>query len=928
MRTSQHTQRRWLAPEVVQTSAMDCGPAALKCLLDGFGMPVSYGRLREACQTDVDGTSINTLEDLAIQCGLDAEQIIMPVDHVLLSEAAALPALIIVRMPNGMTHFVVAWRRHGGLVQVMDPSTGRRWPSQRHFLSTLYVHRQAFPATTWRAWATTEAFCGPVRRRLQALGIPHETVNQLITQAVANPQWLALAALDAATRMLTALVHGGGLRRGRQASRVLTTLLATLAQEDPETTPAVPEAYWSVRPAAADTDGTPHVLVRGAVLVRVRGWAVESAGHQERAARLSADVRAALQEPANHPGRQLLHFLHQGMLAPGLLLLAVSLAAGGVLLEALLWRGLIDLNADLFLAPQRLGAFGSLLLVISLLTCLDLINAMGLWRLGRQLEARLRMAFLEKIPRLDERYLQSRPTSDMAERSHSMQRLRLLPDLAAQGIRLATELLLTTAGLVWLDPSHSLLAILAAAVALGMALLVPALLTEGDLRVRTHAGALGRFYLDAMLGLTAVRTHGAAQAVQREHESLLVEWARAGLQLQRLAVCVEGGQAVVGLVLAMALLFAYLHGGGDAEGVLLLTYWALRLPALGQEFVLLARQYPATRNITLRLLEPLGAREETPLVQAVSLPPHQPAHPVQGVAITLEEASVVAGGHTILRDLDLHIPAGSHVAIVGASGAGKSSLVGLLLGWHRPATGQVLVDGCPLDASRLARLREETVWVDPAIQLWNRSLFDNLAYGLNQDQPSPIAMMLAQAELRSILECLPDGLQTSLGEGGGLVSGGEGQRVRFGRALGRSGARLVILDEPFRGLDRDQRHTLLQRARQLWSTATLLCITHDVAVADTFARVLVVADGQIVEDDAPTTLAASAKSRYQALQAAEAATHAGLWGSHLWRRLRLQGGRLYEEVPLAGVSPTLAVATGEVCMKQIRETCDARSTTT
>src|SRR4030095_3157582 len=76
------TGARLLVPEVIQTSAMDCGPAALKCLLDGFGRPVSYGRLREACQTDVDGTSIDTLEDLAVALGLDAEQVLVPPDHV------------------------------------------------------------------------------------------------------------------------------------------------------------------------------------------------------------------------------------------------------------------------------------------------------------------------------------------------------------------------------------------------------------------------------------------------------------------------------------------------------------------------------------------------------------------------------------------------------------------------------------------------------------------------------------------------------------------------------------------------------------------------------------------------------------------------------------------------------------------------------
>ena len=104
------SRRRFFAPEVIQTSAMDCGPAALKCLLEGFGVGVSYGRLREACQTTVDGTSIDTLETLAQSLGLDAEQVMMPVDHLLLPEAEALPAIVVVRLPTGLTHFVVVWR--------------------------------------------------------------------------------------------------------------------------------------------------------------------------------------------------------------------------------------------------------------------------------------------------------------------------------------------------------------------------------------------------------------------------------------------------------------------------------------------------------------------------------------------------------------------------------------------------------------------------------------------------------------------------------------------------------------------------------------------------------------------------------------------------------------------------------------------------
>ena len=83
-------KRRFLIPEVIQSSAMDCGPASLKSLLEGFGISASYGRLREACQTDVDGTSIDKLEEAGVQLGLDAAQVMLPVDHLFLEEAEAL----------------------------------------------------------------------------------------------------------------------------------------------------------------------------------------------------------------------------------------------------------------------------------------------------------------------------------------------------------------------------------------------------------------------------------------------------------------------------------------------------------------------------------------------------------------------------------------------------------------------------------------------------------------------------------------------------------------------------------------------------------------------------------------------------------------------------------------------------------------------
>jgi ATP-binding cassette subfamily B protein len=117
---------------------------------------------------------------------------------------------------------------------------------------------------------------------------------------------------------------------------------------------------------------------------------------------------------------------------------------------------------------------------------------------------------------------------------------------------------------------------------------------------------------------------------------------------------------------------------------------------------------------------------------------------------------------------------------------------------------------------------------------------------------SPLDRVLEAADLRDLLEKLPDGLQTRLGEG---------QRVRLGRGLLRPGVRLVILDEPFRGLDRERRRALLARARRWWGAATVLCITHDVGETQGFGRVLVVDGGQIVEDGAPADLATRPGSR-------------------------------------------------------------------
>jgi len=233
---------------------MDCGPASLKAMLDGFGVSVSYGRLREACQTDVDGTSIDTLEEVGAQLGLDTEQIMVPVDHLLLSAANALPAIVVVRHPSGVTHFVIVWRKHGRFLQLMDPAIGRRWVSCRRFLDELYVHTLAVPATDWRDWAGSAEFLGPLRQRLAQLGIAARTRTRLISTALADTSWRGLAGLDASTRIIGAILRAGGVQPGRQAARMLEAFFegARHEREDEDQAVAIPPSYWSVRPNESD----------------------------------------------------------------------------------------------------------------------------------------------------------------------------------------------------------------------------------------------------------------------------------------------------------------------------------------------------------------------------------------------------------------------------------------------------------------------------------------------------------------------------------------------------------------------------------------------------------------------------------------------------------------------------------------------------
>lgn len=879
-------QQRRLVPEVVQTSHMDCGPAALKAVLQGFGISVSYGRLREACQTGVDGTSIDTIEEVAQQLGVQAQQILLPTDFLFVRESGVLPAIVVTRLPNGATHFEIVWSLHGSYVQVMDPGSGRRWVRQQSFLQELYTHTHLFPADVWRAWAGDTGFIQPLSHQLDALGLTGEQVNALIATALEDETWFSLGTLDAATRLTHSLMRAEAILKGVEAANFVQQLLTAVAASPTDAYSHIPSAFWS---ATLEPDHPEFLSVRGAVMITIEGVTLidpEDVPDDDNA--LSKELTAALNEADQRPFFEIWKLLREdGMLAPSIVAFATLLASLGVMAEALILRGILYDWEKYVSVGQRTNALLLVLAFGALMILIEFALSSSLLRMGRHVEMRLRVAFLTKIPRLSDRYFQSRLISDMTARAHELAGIKSFPALAARFLRLLMRLVFTTIGVVYFVPEMVVMAFLLMVIALLPSFAARPLLQELDMRYRTHSGGLGRFYLDGLLGLIPIRTHSAETAFQNAHEMLLTEWYQAGRRMHNASLWIGGVQSLLSIGSVVFMLMRYVQQSGSPENIFLIFYWVMNIPTIGSSIAGIVMQYPQTRNRALRILEPLGAPDESTLPAD-----YTPPLIAQSAQLTFHDVGIVASGHTILQPITFEIGAGEHVAIVGPSGAGKSSFVGLLLGWHKPAGGTLLLNGNPLDGEALEALRRQTVWVDPAVHLWNRTLHDNLSYG--NDNDTSLNKALQEANLYDVLERLPNGMQTMLGEGGGLVSGGQGQRVRLGRGLLRKDVRLVILDEPFRGLDRPQRQSLLKRVRDHWQHATLLFISHDVGDTRDFERVLVIESGQIVEDAPPSQLLDDERSLYHQLLAAEDVVRRQLWESTEWRRLWLEDGKLSE----------------------------------
>jgi ATP-binding cassette subfamily B protein/subfamily B ATP-binding cassette protein MsbA len=216
-------------------------------------------------------------------------------------------------------------------------------------------------------------------------------------------------------------------------------------------------------------------------------------------------------------------------------------------------------------------------------------------------------------------------------------------------------------------------------------------------------------------------------------------------------------------------------------------------------------------------------------------------------AVTFEDVQFgYEPSRLVLKGVSFHAPAGSLVAVVGATGAGKTTLVSLVPRFYDPSAGRVLLDGADVREFRLKPLRQQVAMVLQAPLVFPTTVRENIAYGQPDATAGDIRRAAALAQLDDFLARLPDGLDTVVGESGATLSAGEQLRITIARAILRD-APILILDEPTSALDATTEALVMQGLERLMEGRTTFVIAHRLSTVRRADVILVLDDGRIVE---------------------------------------------------------------------------------
>ncbi|WBF45269.1 ABC transporter ATP-binding protein [Serratia rubidaea] len=496
---------------------------------------------------------------------------------------------------------------------------------------------------------------------------------------------------------------------------------------------------------------------------------------------------------------------------------------------------------------------------------------------GSRIATRLRADLYQHVQRLSVQYHRTTAQGDLVQRLVAdigrLQEVAVTAGLPLTGNLLT--LIAMTGMMLWLNPPLALWVVgCAAAFVLATRYSAPKI-TAAARKTRKQEGALASLAHETLGAIAVVQAYGLESAFSRRFASANQKSLTEGVRARRLAAALERATDVlVALAVGAVLFFGGLQvlRGHMTPGdlVLFLTYMKTtmkplrdvakysgriaRAAASGERVMQVLRQQPAMRDAANAQPCPEPVRGELHFVDVWSS----------------------YGEVPVLKGVGLHIRAGEHVALVGASGAGKSSLASLLMRLQDPCRGEVRLDGRPLRSMTLASLRAQVAVVHQEPVLFAMSIRDNIRMGNLDADDAAIVTAARQADALAFIQALPAGFDTVLGERGETLSGGQRQRIAIARALLRDAA-LVVLDEVTSGLDRRAAQAVLNSLDQLIRARTTLVITHDFDTAMRCDRIIWLEDGRVVESGLRDVLLAGG-GRFARWRADRARTHAPIGG--------------------------------------------------